>query len=97
MAEPIPAKQTLIPQFTIRQLFIVTAGCSIVFLVGAQAYRGALWAVAASVGVLAIPAILMVHAAMFAVVWFAYQIYERRQRRASRTTDPAQPTTQPRS
>ena len=80
MTEPIPAKQTLIPQYTIRQLLVVTAGCSVVFLVGAQAFQGALWAMALSVGVLAVAATLLVHAAFFGIVWLAYRLNERRHR-----------------
>ena len=95
MTEPIPVKQTLIPQYTIRQLLILTAGCAVVSLVGAQAVRGALWAMAMSIGVLAVAATLMVHAAFFGVVWLAYRLYERRERRMARTRSPAQATAEP--
>ena len=95
MTEPIPDKQTLIPQYTIRQLLIVTAGFAVVSLVGAQAVRGAMWAVAASVGVMAVAATLAVHAAFFGMVWLAYRFGERRRQRKARTTSPAQATTEP--
>lgn len=63
------AKQVLIPQFSIRWLLIVTAACAVVFSVFGLAVRGHHWAAGVSIAIVALVVALLVHAAVFGLVW----------------------------
>jgi len=59
----------LIPQFSIRWLLILTAACAGVFSIFGWAMRGSQWATGVSLAMVALVAVLLVHAAVFGVVW----------------------------
>lgn len=59
----------LIPQYTIRWLLTLTAACAVVFSVFGLAVQGSQWAQGASVAIVALVVVLLIHAFLFVVVW----------------------------
>ena len=59
----------LIPRFTIRRLFGITAVCGIFFLIVSFAVRGHLWAASISVALAGLLVLLLVHALFFSMSW----------------------------
>ena len=59
----------LIPQFTIRWMFGLTAVMAVLFLVISWAVQGSAWAIGVSAAVVALAIAAIVYAAMFALVW----------------------------
>lgn len=59
----------ILPQYTIRRMLAITAGCAVVFAVFGLAARGQQWAIAVSVAVAAGAVAFLVFAAVFGVVW----------------------------
>jgi hypothetical protein len=72
--------QPLIPQYTIRWLMAVTAGCAVVFSVMGLAVRGSSWAMAVSIGVGALALMMAVYAMLFGLVWAFSLVGNRRPR-----------------
>jgi hypothetical protein len=62
-------KPMLIPQFTLRTLLGITAGCAVVFSVLAFAVRGQPWAIGVSVAVGTVVVAMLVYAGLFGVLW----------------------------
>jgi len=59
----------LIPQYSIRLLLLITAGCAVVFSVFGLAVRGNTAAVGVSLAIAAAVLVLLAHAATFGLVW----------------------------
>jgi hypothetical protein len=59
----------LIPQFSLRWVLGVTAACGVLSLVAAMALRGSAWAMALTIAAASLAATLLLHGAMFFVVW----------------------------
>lgn len=77
-------RQSLLPQYSLRQMLLVMTGCGVVFLAFSFAVRGAVWAVGIAVGVLSIALAMLVYAAFFGAVWAVAQTAARfRERRRS--------------
>lgn len=73
----------LIPQFSLRWLLAVTTVAAVVFSIVALGVRGHHWAVAVSVGLLALVILMGIYGVMFAVVWaFSVATSRWRNRRA---------------
>lgn len=81
MAE-LEESQPLIPQYSIRWLLAVTAGCAVVFSVLGLAARGDRWAMGVSIGVGSLVVLMGVYAMMFGVVWVFSLWADRKRRRA---------------
>ena len=62
-------KSRLIPQFSIRWLFAVTAIVAVAFTVVGSAVRGSGWAVAVSFGMASLAILVLTYALMFGAVW----------------------------
>lgn len=77
MSVPVPAKQVLIPQYSIRWLLSVTTVFAVLFLVGRQAVRGSVLATAASFGFITLAAVFLVYATVFGVIWCLFQVFHR--------------------
>ncbi|MBN2473307.1 MAG: hypothetical protein JXB62_01765 [Pirellulales bacterium] len=71
----------LIPQFSIRWMLTVTAGCAVVFSVFGLAIRGSQWAAGVSLAVVSLAVLMLVQAGMFGVVWMWSVLTEPLQRR----------------
>jgi hypothetical protein len=74
----------LIPQFSIRWLFAVTAIVAMAFSVVGLAVRGSGWAVAVSFGMASLALLVLTYALMFAVVWLFSAVCGRFSIRRSR-------------
>jgi hypothetical protein len=59
----------LVPQFSIRWLFALTAVCAVIFSVFGLAVRGSPWAVGVSVGIVSLVILATTYAAVFGLVW----------------------------
>ena len=59
----------LFPQFTIKRLLLLTAGCAVLFLVMSLALRGQVWAMAISIGVLSLVVAAIFYALAFVITW----------------------------
>ena len=59
----------LIPQFSLRWLFGLTAVMAVVFLIFSWARQGSVWAMGISAIILTLAVFMLVCAAQFAVVW----------------------------
>jgi F0F1-type ATP synthase assembly protein I len=70
-------RQTLLPQYSLRQILLVMTGCGVVFLAFSFAVRGAAWAVGIAVGVLSIVLAMLVYAAFFGLIWALAQAGSR--------------------
>ena len=62
-------KSRLIPQFSIRWLFAVTAIMAVAFTIVGLAVRGSGWAVAVSFGMASLAILILTYALMFGAVW----------------------------
>jgi hypothetical protein len=59
----------LLPRFSIRTLLVMLTACAgVVWIIG-MAYRGQNWALGASIGILSLGVVALVHAAWFGVIW----------------------------
>ncbi len=75
----------LIPQFSLRWLLSLVTGCSLAFLVVSFAVRGHIWAVGASIGLLSLVVVALLHGFTFFLVWlFATLTTRRKVRNTSR-------------
>ena len=63
------SKHMLAPQFSLRSILAAMVVCGFVSLIGAAALRGAPWATAVMIGVVALFLILVIHSLMFFVMW----------------------------
>lgn len=59
----------LIPQFSIRWLFAITAACAGVFSIVALGVRGHRWALGVSLALASLVVLMVVYAALFCLVW----------------------------
>lgn len=59
----------LVPQFSIRWLFAITALCAGVFSVAALGVRGHRWAIGATVAIASLVILMLVYAVLFGVIW----------------------------
>lgn len=59
----------LVPQFSLRWLFAITALCAGVFSIVAFGVRGHRWAMGVTVAIVALVILMLVHAALFGIVW----------------------------
>lgn len=59
----------LIPQFSIRWMFGLTAVMGVVFVIMRWAVLGSIWAIGVSAAVVALAVLALVYAGMFALVW----------------------------
>jgi hypothetical protein len=73
----------LIPQFSLRWLLAFTAVCAVVFSIAGLAIRGHGWAIGVSVAVGALAVTMLVHAAVFGLVWLFSLISTGRSRGSS--------------
>ncbi len=64
----------LIPRFTLRWLFAVTTVVAVLALIASWAGQGVPWAVGVTAAVVALVAIMLLHAASFGFVWLYSQI-----------------------
>jgi hypothetical protein len=76
----------LIPQFSLRWVLGVTAACGVLSLVAAMALRGSAWAMALTIAAASLAATLLVHGAMFFMVWLFSLIFAREPRRMQGAT-----------
>ncbi len=84
-------RHVLIPQFSIRWLLAVTAGCAVVFSVFGLAARGSLWAAGVSIAVGSLVLLLLVHAAAFGLLWVFAELAGRFSRSARGGSSPFGP------
>ena len=73
----------LIPQFSLRWLLAVVTVCSVAFLILSFGARGQVWAIGASIGLLSLVIVILVHGFTFFLVWLFAQMTGRRKRRAA--------------
>ena len=59
----------LIPQYTIRRLLAITAGCAVAFSLFGLAVQGKAWAIGVSVGIAVVAIAFLAQAGAFAAVW----------------------------
>jgi len=59
----------LIPQYSIRLLLLITAGCAVVFSIFGLAVQGNAAAVGVSLAIAGLAVVLLAHAATFGLVW----------------------------
>ncbi len=59
----------LIPQYTIRRLLAITAGCAVAFSLFGMAVQGKPWAIGISVGIGVVAIAFLAQAGAFAAVW----------------------------
>ncbi|NUQ62690.1 MAG: hypothetical protein HUU20_09385 [Pirellulales bacterium] len=59
----------LIPQFSIRWLFAITAVAAVIFSIVALGVRGNHWAAAVSAGLLALAVLVILYGLLFFIVW----------------------------
>ncbi len=59
----------LIPRFTLRNLFAVTAGVAVAALITSWGGQGVAWAIGISAALVALLIIVAVHVALFAILW----------------------------
>lgn len=59
----------LVPQFSIRWLFAITALCAGVFSVVALGVRGQRWAIGVTVAIASLVILMLAHAVLFGVIW----------------------------
>lgn len=85
----------LIPQFSIRSMLLLTAGCAVVFSVVGLALRGHYWAAGVSIGVLSLVAAFVVYALFFALVWGAALVSSPPRRGTAGQLASSQPHPQP--
>jgi hypothetical protein len=68
----------LIPQFSLRSVLYVTAGCAVLSLVAAMAMRGTAWAMALTVAVASLSITFAAYGTMFFAVWVFSLVAPRR-------------------
>ena len=84
----------LIPQFTIRWLLALTAGCAVAFSLFGLAVQGKPWAIGVSIGIGAVAIAFLAQAGAFAAVWLFSAITDpirSRRGRAGRSPFAAHP------
>jgi hypothetical protein len=59
----------LLPRFSIRTLLVMLTACAAVVWIVGMAYRGQNWAWGASIGILSLGFVALVHAAWFGLIW----------------------------
>lgn len=59
----------LIPRYSIRSIFLIMAGCAVLFLLIGLGLRGHAWAGATAVGIGSLLLVMLVHAALFSLCW----------------------------
>ena len=59
----------LIPQYTIRLLLAITAGCAVAFSLFGMAVQGKPWAIGVSIGIGVVAIAFLAQAGAFAAVW----------------------------
>ena len=78
----------LAPRFTIRTLLVVVTAGAVVFLIAGTAVRGEMWAWGVTIGALCLAVTMLVHAALFGVVWlFARLVPARSQAGSQKPND----------
>ena len=89
----------LIPQYTIRTLLLITAGCAVIFSIFGFAVRGNTAAMGVSAAIVGLVVVLLLHAVLFGLVW-AFSVVAARWRGKPTTagqspfaSTPATPTT----
>ena len=70
-------KSRLIPQFSIRWLFAVTAIVAVAFTIVGSAVRGSGWAVAVSFGMASLVVLVLTYALMFGAIWLFSVVWGR--------------------
>jgi hypothetical protein len=94
-----PAKQSVVPRFTIRTLLVMLTVCAVIFVMIGTATRGQYWAWGVSIGILSVIIVALTHAAWFGIAWLFLQMSqdkpqisepELRQVMASPPAEPAQ-------
>lgn len=71
----------LIPQYSIRSLFIITAACGVVCLILSLAVAGHAWAISVSVAIGSLLLVLLLYAVFFLAVWLVAAVTARFRRK----------------
>jgi hypothetical protein len=69
----------LLPRFTIRALLVMLTICAFVFVIAGMAVRGQHWAWGITIGILSLAFTMLIHAAVFGMVWMLSQVQSRKQ------------------
>ncbi len=67
----------LIPQYSLRWLFGLTAVCAVISLITASALRGQGWAIGVTIGLVSLLVVIGVHVLLFAAVWLYSKLLAR--------------------
>ncbi|MEX2121451.1 MAG: hypothetical protein WD847_17815 [Pirellulales bacterium] len=77
----------LVPQFSLRWVLGLTAVAAVMSLVAAMAVRGSFWAAAITIALAALAVAMLVHGAMFFVIWLFSLVAPRSRRPASQRAE----------
>jgi hypothetical protein len=77
----------LLPRFTIRALLVMLTICAFVFVIAGMAVRGQHWAWGITIGILSLAFTLLIHAAVFGIVWMLARLQSRNQEKPVRQSD----------